>query len=675
MMRNLFIIQFALLFVSAINAQSFTSSNLPIVIINTDGSANIPNEPKIGANMKIIYHTDGTRNYLSDENNPLFLNYSGRIQIEIRGNSSSEFYTKQPYGLNTVNADNVTNNNVSILGMPKDNDWVLNSFAEDPSFSRDFLTYHLANNLGQYACRGKHCEVLLNGQYIGVYLFSEKIKVDANRVNITKMSSSDTFGQNLSGGYLIQCDRPTAGEQPAWQYPVVSIVNWVNFLHMSPKPNAITPSQHQYIRSQFDALVDASKNHNSSAADGYPSVIDMPSFIDFILLNELASNADAYQYSTYFHKDRNGKLRAGPVWDFNYAYGADAFGMRTHITGFQMTDGDNAGADFWRDLFNDPTFYCYFVKRWQEVTAANQPLSYSKISQTIDSLDALLTEARQREAIQYGTFDIQSYSADTLKNWISKRMTWLNQNLTSSGCSFPTVKPLVISKIHYNPLPSGTFTADQLEFIELTNNSNSPIDISGYYFKELGLTYIFPNNSIIPANGKIYLTSNAANFSSFYNTTSFGEYSRNLSNTSEKLVLVDAYGNVVDFVLYQNTAPWPAAANGTGAYLKLKDLNLDNSLASSWVAETNNTLNTEELEVNSANKIYPNPTNSQINIVNGEVILKYEIYDELGRLLMSESNLQSRHLIINLDDFAPNTYVIKTTISNQNVLFDKVVKF
>lgn len=69
-------------------AQNFTSSNLPIVIINTDGNASIPDEPKIGATMKIIWHQDGSRNYLTDANNDQHLNYSGRIAIERRGSTS-----------------------------------------------------------------------------------------------------------------------------------------------------------------------------------------------------------------------------------------------------------------------------------------------------------------------------------------------------------------------------------------------------------------------------------------------------------------------------------------------------------------------------------------------------------------------------------------------------------
>ena len=109
-------------------SQTFTDSNLPIVIINTDGGVNIPDSPRVLASMKIIYRGDGLRNYLTDQDTPEFLNYNGRINIEIRG-SSSQTLPKKQYGLTTLKADNISNNNIMLLGMPADNDWILNGLA------------------------------------------------------------------------------------------------------------------------------------------------------------------------------------------------------------------------------------------------------------------------------------------------------------------------------------------------------------------------------------------------------------------------------------------------------------------------------------------------------------------------------------------------------------------
>ena len=110
MKRRLVILAFLLIPLLSF-AQILTDSNLPIVIIDTDGGVTIPDEPKVMANMKIIWHQDGSRNYMTDANNPEFLNYNGRIAIERRGSSSQNNFQKKPYGLETRQSDDVTNNN------------------------------------------------------------------------------------------------------------------------------------------------------------------------------------------------------------------------------------------------------------------------------------------------------------------------------------------------------------------------------------------------------------------------------------------------------------------------------------------------------------------------------------------------------------------------------------
>ena len=98
-----------------------------------------------------------------------------------------------------------------------------------------------------------------------------------------------------------------------------------SFVHEYPKSTDIKPAQHNYIKGEFERLANTSSDKNSSLEDGYPSVIDVPSFIDFMILNEFSGNVDGYEFSTFVHKERNGKLRAGPIWDFNLTYGNDLF--------------------------------------------------------------------------------------------------------------------------------------------------------------------------------------------------------------------------------------------------------------------------------------------------------------------------------------------------------------
>ena len=118
---------------------TFTDSNLPIVIITTQNAAEIPDEPKILGTMKIIQRPDGARNYLTDANTDEFLDYSGTIGIETRG-TSSQALPKKPYGIDTLEDDGIENNSVELLGMEKENDWILNSFAFDDSMMRDYIS-------------------------------------------------------------------------------------------------------------------------------------------------------------------------------------------------------------------------------------------------------------------------------------------------------------------------------------------------------------------------------------------------------------------------------------------------------------------------------------------------------------------------------------------------------
>ena len=158
----------------------FQSSNLPIVVLETVNNLSIPSEPKIAANMIIVDKGVDSRNDISDVNNPDYLDFKGAIKIEVRGSSSSILPKKQ-YALTTYDSLG-QKEDVSILGMPKENDWILNGIAYDSSLIRDYLSYQLSNQIGQYASRGKYCEVMLNGNYEGIYLFQEKLKADNNRI-------------------------------------------------------------------------------------------------------------------------------------------------------------------------------------------------------------------------------------------------------------------------------------------------------------------------------------------------------------------------------------------------------------------------------------------------------------------------------------------------------------
>ncbi len=647
----------------------FTSSNLPIVVIETDDSIDIPDEPKVLGTMKIIRHPDGSRNYMTDIDNPQCLNYNGRIGIETRGYTSQDL-DKKPYGLTTLKADNVTNNNVSILGMPEENDWVLNALAYDQTGMRDVLAYGLSESIGQYAPRGVYCEVVVNGDYRGLYVFMEKIKVDKGRVNIEKMDGTCNGLPEVTGGYIVLADRDDGGDPIAWtmagnNYGPSSYVT--QYFHRYPKPENITEAQHEYIKSVFFDLDAEAVGHNESIVDGFPSIIDIPSFVDFMMIAEYTSNVDVYQLSTFFHKDRNGKLRAGPVWDYNLSFGYDAFEERSRYDVWQFGNGDNDGPRFWVELFfNNPTFRCYFARRWNEVSAEGQPLSYSSIEARIDSIDTLIAEAVIRDNQRWWHFIHHAEYVADMKEWIQLRIGWINENVGScSDCAEVDLPPLVISKIHYHPKSEAGFAGNRLEFIEITNNGPESVDLTGIYFRELGVSYSFPAGSSVGGYEALTLCSDSLVYMNFYRSTPFGQFTRNLSNKSQNLVLADAWGNIIDEVCYSNSAPWPVEADGRGAYLQLMDLNLDNNNALSWSP----VMGANELTDNFSLQVSPNPSSGEIHItLSGEAIEANEvsILDMMGRKVFT-APLEQGHTAIN-PPLAAGFYLLRVGDSAKKIV-------
>jgi hypothetical protein len=666
-----------------------TDSNLPIMVITTDldpetnSPIEIPDEPKVLGTMKLIFRPDGTRNYLTDITNDSFLNYNGRIGIELRG-SSSQVLEKKPYGFTTLLADDDSNNNVSLLGFPSENDWVLNSLAYDPSMIRDYLSYQLASNMGNYAPRVKYIEVIVNDDYKGVYILTEKIKRDSDRVNLKKIKDSDNSLPEVTGGYIIKADKTTGGDEVAWTMPNSS--GWyTDFLHHYPKTENISSQQTDYIKNVFTDL--ETNSENNSIANGYPSIIDVPSFVDYMIMAEIASNPDSYQFSTFFHKDRGGKLRAGPVWDYNLSYGNDLFVFdfdRSFYDLWQFEFG-NSGAKFWKDLFSNDTFNCYLAKRWFELTTTNQPLNYSTITSLIDEFVSLLSESQVRELQRWPpqedwpTVADQTENIAAMKIWIQNRIDWIDSNIGSfSNCLNVSVPDLVISKIHYNPQDdeNAGFSSKELEFIEITNNSSQNINLTGFYIRELGISYQFPVNSMVSGNQKIYLCSDSTVFEAYYGFAPFGEFSRDLSNSSYKIILSDAFGNTVDEVVYTDSTPWPEEADGSGSYLQLSDLDADNSLASNWIASSASLSMDSNANFQPQLLVYPNPTKGVVTI---ELIslrtepLELSIYNSLGQFVVS-FQLISNKSEINLSSLSNGFYYYTIKNNTGIILKNKIIK-
>lgn len=447
-MRKIFLLFCIVTFtgINLIGQVSFTSSNLPIVIINTNGQT-IPDEPKITADMGIIYNGPGQRNNISDA----FNEYNGKIGIEIRGHSSQMFDKKQ-YGIEL--RDSIGEDiKFSILGMPEESDWVLNATYIDRSLLRNVLTYKLSNDLGRYASRTRYCELILNGKYRGIYIIQEKIKRDKNRIDIKKISKTDNSGNSLTGGYIVKIDRVDPGDK-YWTSPYPAVLGGINspitYVLQYPKASAITTEQFNYIKehiTMFEKIMRSEFYRDPFA--GYYNYIDIDAFVDYYLINEFSKNTDAYRLSAFMYKNRdseNGKLIMGPVWDYDISFGLADYDDGFNPSGWQAYKHYDGlwSSPFWTtNLMLDPVFKNKLSKRWHELKS--NILSSVTINNFIDENTEFLSEARKRNFTRWNDlfnpsvytwpnknrFSSYEEEINYLKQWITQRSAWLNNNLSA----------------------------------------------------------------------------------------------------------------------------------------------------------------------------------------------------------------------------------------------------
>ena len=437
----------------------FISSNLPLIKINTNGQT-IQQEIKITADMQVIDNGAGNLNYFDDIPN----NYNDKIGIEIRGASSVGF-PKNGFGIETRDSLG-DNNNVELLGMPSENDWVLHGPYADKTLIRNLVTYHIGGRLGRYNPRVRICELFLDNQYWGVYLLKEKIKRDKNRVDISKLTPSDTIGDDLTGGYIFKIDRDM-GSDNGW-FPQIGY-GYLAYHH--PNAGDLQPVQKSYIQNYFTSFENMlSSNNYAHPNTGYRGWIDVPSFIDYMMMQEITRNIDAYRLSAFMYKDKDsdgGKLYAGPIWDFNLGYGNEDFCDNGASTSWAFNYRYVCGSPFpymWERLVAHSEFRNDFHCRWNELRST--VLNTDTILHFIDSVVIVLADAQTRN---FDRWDVlgnyvwpnayigQTYTDEItyLKNWITQRLSWMDANMIGSAanCVTPTTEQEITPDIKVYPSP------------------------------------------------------------------------------------------------------------------------------------------------------------------------------------------------------------------------------
>ncbi|MCU0347564.1 MAG: CotH kinase family protein [Saprospiraceae bacterium] len=441
----------------------FFSSDLPILKISTNGQV-VANEVKVTANLQVIDNGPGQANFVDDPAN----GFDGQIAIEQRGNSSGwmpkksfNFETRQPDGSNL---------NTPLLGLPAENDWVLLANYSDKTLIRNYLAQTLFEKMGRYGSRMRHCELVIDGEYRGVYVLAERIKRDSQRVDIAKLDPDETTGEDLTGGYIIKIDWQNGTNLGGFEsqfFPLNNTANRLYYQYHYPKADEIVPEQAEYIRSYVDSFEQAMNSPQFQDPDlGWRRYAGEGSFTDFILLYELSNNVDAYWLSTFFHKDKNGKLRAGPPWDFDLAFRNADYSDGASTSGWRyqwLANNTDLLPFFWRRIWQDTAFAQQAACRWQELrNGALHP----------DSLRAIIAEKEAQlagpQAENFTVWNIlgtyvwpnpeplpQTYAEEisALQAWVAERAAWMDANLSCSPVTAVGEAPGTWSSLGIAPNP------------------------------------------------------------------------------------------------------------------------------------------------------------------------------------------------------------------------------
>jgi spore coat protein CotH len=427
------------------------NNKLPYIEITT--SENIVNEPKTPAYMKIYENGE--------------LSFEHRIGIEYRGSTSYTASDKKSFGLETWDNEN-EDKSVSIFGFPKESDWILmghvfkakHNRIYDPTLIRHFIGYQLFRDMGNYASRCKFVELAINGNFMGTYIFMEKLKRDKNRINIEKLKPSQNNSEEISGGYILKIDKTSGdvlnshtsytsnicfrsdfgitGEKLDFipfghsNHPLMYKETY--FLYEYPKAKNISIDQKKYIQNYIRDFETALLTDDlNSEKITYLNYIDINSFVDYFILNELTGNIDAYRISTYLYKDRNKKLCIGPVWDLNIGYnGQNRVPHNDWIANYNdYVKNDPWMVPFWWDKFLvDEIFTNALKKRWTQLRST--VLTNTKIINLVENTSQLLIKsgAIKRNYEKWkGIYVDYDSEIKMLKQYLQNRLSWMDKEI------------------------------------------------------------------------------------------------------------------------------------------------------------------------------------------------------------------------------------------------------
>ena len=443
-------------------------SRIPYVVIETHGIG-ILNEPKVPAEM-IIYQQKAEIKRV-------------QIGIEYRGSTSFRISDKKSYGIETW--DNQGNDiDVAFFDFPEEEDFILSGHIIDTidfwGFDRtlmyNYLGYNLFGDMGHYSSRTEFVELEINGVYQGVYVFMEKLKRDQNRIDVSTLEPTENTPELISGGYVLKIDKTSGGDNNIDQPLEYFETNWADdaryteeisfrskydilgelidfdpfgepyhenmyletyFLYEYPKDIDISESQKAYIQKYIHDFETALLTDDfSSEVRTYTDYIDLESFVDFFIINELTRNVDGYRLSTYMYKDRGEKLKMGPIWDLDIGYfSGDRIPLDDWVINYNTyVERDAWMLPFWwTRMMEDPLFRTALKVRWSELRLG--VLSSGQLLWNVEEAATYLVDngavERNYQRWDQGTgFDYTAY-IDGLKTYLQNRSQWMDGVISS----------------------------------------------------------------------------------------------------------------------------------------------------------------------------------------------------------------------------------------------------
>ncbi|MGM9753118.1 MAG: CotH kinase family protein [Candidatus Cryptobacteroides sp.] len=386
---------------------------VPVIRINTDNNAEITSKEEYVYGDIRFEDPDGM---YSDV--PLV---SGRTRIRGRGNTTW-YYSKKPYRIKL-------DSKASIFGMNEEKDWDLLAEYTDGSLIRNIVSMQVSRIVGMpWTPECRTAEVYLNGKYLGVYTLFEHKEVGKKKINISPAEPSE-----VDGGYLFEID-DKFDEDVRFQTDVFYKV--VKF----KDPDAPTDAQYNFLKELVTNIESTIQKENFSQDSGYPSLIDVDSFINYYICEELIKNCDGnIRLSCLMARDKGEKVRIAMIWDCDLSLGHGDFAQ------YGLQNGsykdwfikDFGGRPFgWEDpcgqkayyqyLFNDPAFVQKVKDRWSEV----KPVLLS-VPDYIDALVPYYKAVMEKEYAAWPECRSGKWedSVKEVKNFYINRLNWIDENI------------------------------------------------------------------------------------------------------------------------------------------------------------------------------------------------------------------------------------------------------